>query len=151
GLGASASGRFAAAAWAGASRTLHGLGEQILSSSTDAFPRTPPGGFWTGDFALAARWAVRRDFSLAVRGAYRALDPAFRPYVERLSALGEATLRRSYFKRDLDLAVTAAGHLTGRRVAPDGSVYPTVLTGSLTLTGVIRTLTLFYRLENPAD
>jgi len=132
---------------AGGSRASSDPG--YLSPSAPFDP--PPDPTWRGRVDGSFYWTPRRDLVFELHGGYRAFDRDRQPFQPNLSGSGSVTLRRDFFERDLHLSVSAGGALIGERNDLDGIVYPTSLVGQLALTGRIRSLTLFWRIENLAD
>lgn len=97
---------------------------------------------------VAFHWRPAASVELGAMGHVRGLDPERVPWASRWGAEGWVTLRRLYFAPDLNLGGTLAGRLVGSRTSGFGDVAPTAFDGSFTLTATIRTLTLFWRIEN---
>jgi hypothetical protein len=104
--------------------------------------------FWTGHVAMTAFWTPRDDAELSLRAAYQAFDLNRQPFEPNLTGEGSFTFRRDFFDHDLHLSAAIAGQLIGERKDQEGFTYPASLQGILSLTGRIRALTLFWRIEN---
>jgi hypothetical protein len=105
---------------------------------------------WTAAARLMARWQARRDLTFGLTGGVASFDATEEPYRPRGRADGYARLRRVYFEGDLDLSGSLTGTLLLARRDPSGLEYPTVFVPGALLTAQIRTLTLYFRIENMA-
>lgn len=142
--------RLGAGAVAGATRTSDSPGYLSPSRGGLAFqPIDVP--FTSGHAGLAAWWIPRHDLEFEIRGGWHEVNEELAPFVPAWSGDGSVTLRRDFFDHDLHLSAAAGGRLIGERSDPDGFVYPLTVAGNLTLTGRIRALTLFWRIENASD
>lgn len=143
-------GRLAATLFAGATRTDHDAGAWVppLVLSPGSAWYAPRDGFWTPRLDAAFSWRPRPDLEIGGLGQYRGLDQARRPWQSRLRAEGWLTLRRIYWAPEVDFSATLGGRWMGPRRSGQGDEFPGVLQGNLTLTATIRTLTLFWRMEN---
>lgn len=124
----------------------------LLSTAASAEPLAAAGGGrWSGELALTASWRPAPSIEFGLNGGgglFRGADDPHRP---RVTGDGWLRLRRVYFGGDLDLTGVALARLIGERHVPGGGAYPTVMTGRLEVAARIRTLTLFWRMENPLD
>ncbi len=105
---------------------------------------------WTGLATGALAWRPSSGFGMEMWAGWHGFDPERHPFRARLRGEGSLTVRRRYFENELDLSATGFLRVAGSRVNTLGDTYPTLLTGGFSLTGRIRTLTLFYRIENAA-
>lgn len=105
---------------------------------------------WTAAGRLAARWQARRDLALGVTAGLSSFATEDEPFRPRGRFDGYARLRRVYFKGDLDLSGALTGSVLLARRDPDGVEYPAVVVTGALLTAQVRTLTLYFRVENMA-
>lgn len=123
-----------------------------LSTGATAVPLAAVGeSRWSGDLRLALLWRPSSTLELGMNGGAGFFRPGDDPWRPRASGEGWLKLRRLYFGGDLDLSGLAMGRLIGERRVPEGAVYPTVVTGRLEVAARVRTLTLFWRMENFMD